>query len=112
MPLFGRPLAYDSTRRIWTSDECSDFAYSDGDDTERWLEEVISGASDVRLGSEEIERGIRDFPSRYHLSATRANLLRPLRDSLRGRVLEIGAGCGAITRYLGENGGSIVALDV
>ena len=28
-----------------------------------------------------------------------------------GDVLEIGAGCGAITRYLGECGGNILALE-
>ncbi|WWL44975.1 class I SAM-dependent methyltransferase [Pseudomonas parakoreensis] len=30
---------------------------------------------------------------------------------LKGDVLEIGAGCGAITRYLGEQGGNVLALE-
>ena len=47
----------------------------------------------------------------YHLSSQRANLLRPLEPLLRGRVLEVGAGCGAITRFLGECGAHVVALE-
>jgi 2-polyprenyl-3-methyl-5-hydroxy-6-metoxy-1,4-benzoquinol methylase len=31
--------------------------------------------------------------------------------NLNGDILEIGAGCGAITRYLGECGGNILALE-
>jgi glycosyltransferase involved in cell wall biosynthesis/SAM-dependent methyltransferase len=41
----------------------------------------------------------------------RANLLRPYQDSLKGDVLEIGAGCGAITRFLGEQGANVLALE-
>jgi len=47
----------------------------------------------------------------YHLSSTRANILRPFESSLHGNILEVGAGCGAITRYLGECGGNILALE-
>jgi cyclopropane fatty-acyl-phospholipid synthase-like methyltransferase len=37
--------------------------------------------------------------------------LRPFAHLLQGDVLEIGAGCGAISRFLGENGGNILALE-
>ena len=45
------------------------------------------------------------------MSGSRANVLRPFENILKGDVLEIGAGCGAITRYLGECGANILALE-
>ena len=87
------------------------FAYSDGDSAETYLLELIEKCSDRSVLSQELAAGIRDWPSRYHLSRRRANLLRPFEAQLRGSVLEVGAGCGALTRFLGENGGDIVAVE-
>jgi len=47
----------------------------------------------------------------YHLAAARANVLRGLRLRPDDVVLEIGAGCGAITRYLGETCRVVDALE-
>ncbi len=64
---------------------------------------IVNGLADPSSLSSELRAAITDWPSQYHLSAKRANLLRPFAEDLRGkRVLEIGAGYGAITRYLGE----------
>lgn len=90
----------------------SEFGYSDGDAVEARLLAWVCGVADRRVLSEELRAGITDWPSRYHLSPLRANLLRPLAGWLSGRtVLEIGAGCGALTRYLGELDVSVVALE-
>jgi len=43
-----------------------------------------------------------NWPERYHTSPARANIVRALRLPAEADVLEVGAGCGAITRYLGE----------
>jgi GT2 family glycosyltransferase/SAM-dependent methyltransferase len=40
-----------------------------------------------------------------------ANILRPFEQHIRGDVLELGAGCGAITRYLGECGANVWAVE-
>jgi len=88
-----------------------DLAYSDGDEVEHRLLDLVRGASDVSLHSPEIAAAITDWPTRYHLSAGRAHLLRPLAHLLAGRTLEVGAGCGALTRYLGELGGEVVAVE-
>lgn len=87
------------------------FAYSDGTDTENDIYNAVKAARDKSLFSPELSAAIRDWPSRYHLSPVRANLLRPLQPLLNGRVLELGAGCGAITRYLGEIGTEVVAVE-
>jgi len=53
-----------------------------------------------------------DWVTTYHFSGVRANLLRPFEADLQGALtLEIGAGCGAITRYLAEAGAEVLALE-
>lgn len=89
----------------------NDSSHGDGDASENHLLNLISNAADRSLFSPEMLAGIRDWPSRYHLSPKRANLLRPFSSLLTRDVLEVGAGCGAVTRFLGENGGRIVAVE-
>lgn len=88
-----------------------DLGYSEGDATEEALLALVRHASDRSLHSPELAAHAVDWPTRYHLSAGRANLLRPLEHRLRGRTLEVGSGCGVLTRYLAELGGQVVALE-
>ncbi len=85
--------------------------YSDGASLEERLLALVGGAADRSLHSAELAAAIEDWPTRCHLDAGRANLLRPLAARLTGRTLEIGAGCGVLTRYLGELGGPVVAVE-
>ncbi len=95
-----------------TSEVQFDFMYSDGDQVENYLSECIRKSEDVSVGSEELQKYIRDWPSLYHLSPKRADLLRPFADQLKNKkVLEIGSGCGAVTRYLGELGCSVLSVE-
>jgi len=113
LPLEFRELyQFDSDNGCWISkDGAREFAYSDGDEVERRIYETVRSADDLSSVSAELAKHITDWPSKYHLSALRGNLLRPFRRGLRGKILEIGAGCGAITRFLGECGGDIVAVE-
>jgi len=102
----------DSDSRVWKRRDANpEFGYSDGTAVEKYMAEVLRNASDLATDSLELRRAIRDWPTLVHLDAGRANLLRPLEKHLKGSVLEIGAGCGAITRYLGECGASVVSLE-
>ena len=87
------------------------FAYSDGDDAENYVYDVIANASDTSSTSAELESRIRDWPSEYHFTSRRATLLRALDLSGMQRVLELGCGCGAISRYLGEQGMQVDAIE-
>ena len=87
------------------------FDYSDPDEAEQYLEAAIRGASDRSIGSEELTRAIRDWTSFYHLTPRRADLLRPLEHLISGNVLEVGGGCGAVTRYLGETSRTVTAVE-
>ena len=73
--------------------------YADG--AEARLLDVVRAASDRRAGSDELFRSVEDWPTRYHLSRLRANLLRPLVVGEGLRVLDVGAGTGALSRWLG-----------
>jgi SAM-dependent methyltransferase len=85
--------------------------YSDGDAVEHQLLTAISQSLDVSTNSEELLLNIIDWPSEYHLSPVRHNLLRPFAFGPGNRILELGCGCGSITRYLGETGATIVSVE-
>ena len=70
--------------------------------------EVVADHSD---GSDELYSHAVDWPTTYHFSPRRSNLLRPFEINRHHRVLEIGAGTGAVTRYLGETGAKVTALE-
>ena len=88
-----------------------DFAYSDGDDEEAYVKNIIANAANTSSTSAELESHIHDWPSEYHLTTKRANLLRALDLSSLENVLELGCGCGAISRYLAEQGMNVDAIE-
>ncbi|WP_369914652.1 class I SAM-dependent methyltransferase [Xanthomonas sp. NCPPB 3005] len=98
---------------VWRREGYDSIGYSDGDNSEDGLLATLRAAADVSVFSSELAAACVDWPSRYHLSTERANLLRPFAQHLQpgARVLEIGAGCGAVTRYLGESGADVLALE-
>ncbi len=85
--------------------------YTDGDDTETYLSQVLHDAKDLSSCSPELVLAIRDWPSLYHLSSERANLLRGLQIVKEANILELGSGCGALTRYLAENYAHVTAIE-
>ncbi len=83
--------------------------YADG--SEDPVLEILEEADDRSTASDELARHIVDWPTRYHLSRQRANLLRPLTFGPGTRVLDVGAGTGAIARHVAETGADVVALE-
>jgi SAM-dependent methyltransferase len=97
---------------VWIPREgVSAFGYSDGRWVERYLESVLRGAKDLSSDSEELERHIKDWNTEYHLTRKRKNLLAGLKHPRGARVLEIGCGCGAVTRLIGERYDSVIAAE-
>ena len=103
---------------VWSGDDglylradADRFGYSDGAEVEQRLYAVVATARDRGTFSPELLAAIVDWPSEYHLSRSRHALLRPLEIRPGQRVLELGCGCGAITRYLGEIGAQVVAVE-
>ncbi|MEP6879180.1 MAG: methyltransferase, partial [Nitrosospira sp.] len=102
---------FDIQKNIWSRPGYTGISYSDGDEAELHIARIIEQADDISVLSTELRQHCTDWPTLYHLSGTRANILRPFASALIGDILEIGAGCGAITRYLGESGANILALE-
>lgn len=92
---------------IAVSDPGSD--YADGAETRVY--EILTAAADLSSTSDELLTAASTWPERYHLSPTRANVIRALDLPPEAVVLEIGAGCGAVTRYLGERCRTVDALE-
>ena len=96
---------------VWVLAGHDRFGYSDGAESEKYLDQVFRAASDLSTTSAELEEWIKDWPSEYHLTVKRAQLLSGFRFDRGLKVLEVGCGCGAITRFLGENFDDVVSVE-
>jgi glycosyltransferase involved in cell wall biosynthesis/SAM-dependent methyltransferase len=103
--------SFDARLGVWRRPDLHAFAYTDGDAVEQRILGIVRQCADPSVFSQELAEAITDWPSHYHLGRGRSNLLRPFGSLLSGSVLEIGCGCGAITRALGEFGAEVVALE-
>ena len=97
----------DSASGVWMPTERKSFDYSDGEMTEKLLLAKLMQAADLSSLSNELEALIWDWPSEYHFTQKRGNLLRHMSFEANAKILELGGGCGAITRFLGETGASV-----
>ena len=78
------------------------FRYSDGVKVENTIFEIINKAEDISYDSDELMSRAFNWPTLYHLGIGRANTFESITLRKNIKNLEIGSGCGAITRYLGE----------
>ena len=97
--------------QVWCLKNHNQFAYSDGPSSDRHLCKVFGKVKDLSSQSTELENYIKDWTSEYHLSKKRAQLLSGFSFDRSSKVLEVGCGCGAITRFLGENFDQVVAIE-
>ncbi len=104
-------IGFDSEKGIWVLEGFQGIPYSDGVEAERYILGCVQRAKDLSSTSDELSRMIRDWPSQYHLSSARAQLLRGFHLDTTASALEIGCGCGAITRFLGENLAEVHAVE-
>jgi GT2 family glycosyltransferase/glycosyltransferase involved in cell wall biosynthesis/SAM-dependent methyltransferase len=105
-PLRGRGLR---TAEGWIRIREADGSYYDGIEEE--LTEVFLAEDDLRSSSTELARHSRGRAQAFQLDADRANIVRGLTIPDDAVVLEIGAGLGAITRYLGEKAAVVDAVE-
>jgi SAM-dependent methyltransferase len=96
---------------VWLLKDHAEFGYSEGAAAEKYLENVFATATDLSSRSSELDSYIRDWSSEYHLTTKRAQLLSGFRFDRSLKVLEVGCGCGAITRHLGESFDSVVSVE-
>ena len=103
---------YNSTDNFYHRPTDGEFGYKDSGDAQNRIYNIIRGAEDRGMFSPEVMNQASDWPTFYHLTPMRANILRPFaKEIAAGRTLELGAGCGAVTRFIGELGGTVVAVE-
>ena len=83
--------------------------WTDGGEAD--LAAILERAADLSSTSDELAAQGDTWIRRYHLARERGHILRPLDVGPDDAVLEIGAGCGAVTRLLGEVAGPVDALE-
>ena len=109
---FLKDFEFDPKTKVFIVPDNKEINYRDT--SEEYLLEVLKNSTDVSSNSRELMKYIKDWPTRYHLSSKRANLLRALnflKPYKYKKILELGSGCGAITRWLGENFEEIHAVE-
>jgi len=94
---------------VWSRPDGARFEYADG--AESRMLGLVREVRDLGTLSCELAAAISDWPTEYHFSRSRHCLLRPLDIQPGDRILELGCGCGALTRYLGESGGQVDAVE-
>ncbi len=104
-------FVFDQERTIYTHPDSCTIDYQDGG--EAYILESMKKVKDLSSHSQEFTQYIKDWPSRYHFSNMRINFLEAVKDVFpkNADVLEIGSGCGTITRWLGEQFHSVDALE-
>lgn len=84
-------------------------SYEDGG--ENYVLSSMKKSQDVSAFSEELEGKIIDWPSDYHFSSERLNLLSFIDIEPGISVLDIGGGTGIISRFLAEKGCKVTLLE-
>src|SRR5262249_39559638 len=72
---------------------------------------AVKAADDVTDNASALKAFTSDWPSYYHLAPGRSNAIRALELPRDIKIIELGAGCGAVTRYLGEQHQTVHSLE-
>ena len=93
-------------KRWYGGEDC----YSDGDDVEEHLLDIVKNSRPEEYEETILREG--SWPLLYHLSPIRENIIRwyPFREG--ASILELGAGCGAVTGALLNRGFKVCAEDL
>ncbi|HET6509489.1 MAG TPA: methyltransferase domain-containing protein [Baekduia sp.] len=81
------------------------------DGGEEEVYDVLGRVEDRSVLSDELRGYEHTWETEYHFSSERSHIMRALDLPADATVLEVGAGCGAVTRYLGETVAAVDALE-
>ena len=72
--LLENSYTFDEDAKIWSRPQYQGIAYSDGDETENRIGQIIKNAKDVSIMSDELKLQCVDWPTHYYLNKNRVNL--------------------------------------
>jgi SAM-dependent methyltransferase len=101
--------SFDPAKSIYHRIDKKGIGYADGG--ESYLQKIMESEADLSTLSDELQPYMKDWPSEYHLSRKRHLILKPFNIKKNDSVLELGCGCGAVTRYLAEIGADVTAVE-
>jgi len=96
--------------KVFKYPEAFHHSYSDGSHIENKIYDILKNSKDNSIFSKELSDEIDSWVTEYHFSSNRHNLLRHI-DFSNKTFLELGAGCGALTRYVGEKAKTVVGIE-
>ncbi|MBN1971008.1 MAG: class I SAM-dependent methyltransferase [Candidatus Delongbacteria bacterium] len=96
-----KDFIYNEDLKVYIYPEEFNYSYSDGDITEKNIYDILKESPDNSSDSDFLKNKIANWPTEYHFSEYRINLLRHFNFKEK-TILELGAGCGALTRFMGE----------
>ena len=82
--------------------------YSDGDAVENHILDIVK----TEKGYEYLQKDYMSWPVFYHLTRQRENIILPIDLKKTDRVLEIGAGMGAVTGALARRAGKVDCIEL
>jgi SAM-dependent methyltransferase len=102
---------YSTDKKILINSKGKSLNYSDGNEEERRMLELVQSDIDLSTFSEDLPKNMNTWPLEYHFSKKRHLAIRQFNIKKGDSVLELGSGCGSITRYLAEIGANVVSVE-
>lgn len=91
--------------------EVDDIKYSDGD-VEFKIHKILKNLNEEgNLSFDSLESYIEDWPTEYHFSWVRQNILKPVKFEKTNQVLELGGGTGIISDYVTKRVQGLITIE-
>lgn len=100
---------YLNNENLYIGKDNLSIGYADGGEAQ--MLDILDKINDRSIFSDQLSAHMLNWPLEYHLSKKRHLIIRKFDIKKGDKVLELGAGCGAITRYLAEIGAEVTAVE-
>lgn len=101
---------FENYKNLYTKGE-QDISYSDGE-IERNILTVLKDLPSNKIEKFKVlEEGIIDWPSEYHLSWVRQNILKPINFNKEETILELGGGTGILSEFIAGKVAQLITIE-
>jgi cyclopropane fatty-acyl-phospholipid synthase-like methyltransferase len=106
-----KKYTYDKVNNIYINEYGKSLKYSDGTEEEKKLKSIVEKNIDLSTFSSDLPMEMNSWPTEYHFSRKRHLVIRQFDIKKGDTVLELGSGCGSVTRYLAEIGAEVTSVE-